>query len=214
LLVVGGLIGLLVLWAPEDYWDRMKTMAHFVDPEESAGAPVDWRRSEDINSANSRLNYWKAGWDMFTHHPVFGIGLCNFTSLIARYIPGEFHVTHNTYLQLLAETGLMGFLLFMAMLTLTYYNLSYAQKHAARCADSGRVYRFCEAARMGLLGFMICMFFISRQSYEPLYWLFTLSALCRGLVFCSGVRGRGSGIRVHSRESVPSRALNGGAAYR
>lgn len=182
LIVLGLIVGLVAAFAPEDYWDRMQTITHFFGTDAQESAPItDWRRSEDINSGANRLAYWKAGLDMFFNHPVFGVGINHFPVVIARYIPGEFHVTHNTYLQLLAETGLCGFLPFMAMLILTFYNLSFCQRRAALFEAPQRMWRFCEAARMGLLGFMICMFFISRQSYEPLYWLITLSAIGRSL---------------------------------
>ncbi|MGH2802201.1 MAG: O-antigen ligase family protein [Thermoleophilaceae bacterium] len=104
LLVVVG-IGVPLLAASPDTWDRL---THYDD------------------GGSGRVDLWTAGWRMAQDHPVAGVGFNNFRAVSSDYTrePGalervEFivdrpHVVHNTYLQLLAENGVIGLLLFVA----------------------------------------------------------------------------------------------------
>ncbi len=91
--------------------------------------PHAWERISDFDTAgNGRSELWEVAWHMTGDHPVAGVGLNNFTVESARYVdrPGnlEFvsliverpHVAHNAYLQLLAETGIVGLALFLGVL--------------------------------------------------------------------------------------------------
>jgi putative inorganic carbon (HCO3(-)) transporter len=61
----------------------------------------------------TRLLVWDAAWNLFVHSPVSGVGWGNFANRYdADVVPGLFDA-HNTYLQLLAETGLVGFVSFL-----------------------------------------------------------------------------------------------------
>jgi len=66
--------------------------------------------------AISRMMLWGTAWDYFVHSPVMGVGWGNFVSLygsdlssFSAWIPPGISEVHNVYLQLLAETGLVGF---------------------------------------------------------------------------------------------------------
>ena len=75
---------------------------------------------DDFTSA-SRLALWGTAGTMFRQHPVLGVGYGNYRSLYNDYLPG---VTpnqldaHNLYLQFLAETGIIGFVVFFTMVTM------------------------------------------------------------------------------------------------
>lgn len=64
--------------------------------------------------AVSRLLLWGTAWDEFIHFPVFGVGWGNFAAPYGGEIPfaPALSEPHNVYLQLLAETGLVGFVAF------------------------------------------------------------------------------------------------------
>lgn len=66
-----------------------------------------------------RFGLWAASFKMFLKSPIWGVGLGTFMSRIQDYIPGANpSYAHNCYLQMLVETGLLGFSSFTAFLYL------------------------------------------------------------------------------------------------
>ena len=61
------------------------------------------------NSDNGRLELWEKAWETWKSYPFFGVGLGGMYRLTDR-------ATHNTYLELLSETGLVGLCIFGAFL--------------------------------------------------------------------------------------------------
>lgn len=64
----------------------------------------------------SRLAIWASAATMFIEHPVLGVGYGNYRSLYSDYLTGveaDQLDAHDLYLQILAETGSIGFVLFM-----------------------------------------------------------------------------------------------------
>jgi O-Antigen ligase len=70
-------------------------------------------RLTSVNSSN-RWRWWSEEWSAFTAHPFggTGAGTFQFTDLRLRLSPLTTEEPHNTPLQLLGETGIVGFLLF------------------------------------------------------------------------------------------------------
>jgi O-antigen ligase len=68
-------------------------------------------------TAAPRIALWGAALLMFASHPLTGIGWMNFAPLLTSVINWQYGAgihPHNVYLSLLAETGLIGFALFLA----------------------------------------------------------------------------------------------------
>lgn len=64
-----------------------------------------------------RSDLWAGAVDSWMRNPVFGIGLGNYSRLSPIYTGNEIpFVAHNTYLSFLAETGLIGALIFVSIL--------------------------------------------------------------------------------------------------
>ena len=65
------------------------------------------------NASDPRVELWSRAWTIWLDHPVLGIG------------PGQYEVlggkvTHNTYLNFLAESGVLGFIAFFAFVLLAF----------------------------------------------------------------------------------------------
>jgi O-antigen ligase len=73
-------------------------------------------------SRSSRLTIWSQAFHHFTAHPVFGIGWSNFQPA-----PGDH--AHNSYLQVLAELGLVGFTLIGGWLISVIWELHKARRY-------------------------------------------------------------------------------------
>lgn len=63
------------------------------------------------NSTSMRMLFITAAWKEFLKHPILGIGLDGF-----RYVnPYEFTYSHNNYVELLSELGIIGFLFYYSI---------------------------------------------------------------------------------------------------
>lgn len=79
---------------------------------------------DDFNKYQSnteRILIWQSAWNMFKDHPVFGVGLGQYTeNYQQKYIspqakePNLTHA-HNNFMQMLAENGIVGFIGFVIM---------------------------------------------------------------------------------------------------
>ncbi|MFB6107303.1 MAG: O-antigen ligase family protein [Haloplanus sp.] len=70
----------------------------------------------DLSNLGVRLRQYAAGLALFLTHPLFGIGGANFPDVAATYgIPDHLPI-HNVYVALLAETGVVGFVLYVGFL--------------------------------------------------------------------------------------------------
>ncbi|MBQ9530792.1 MAG: O-antigen ligase family protein [Eubacterium sp.] len=76
-------------------------------------------------SNQSRMNIWKAGFKIFTEHPIFGLGAG--TENIHQIIISRLHVdrahTHNLFLQIAAEGGIIGLAFAIAIIVVLIKNL-------------------------------------------------------------------------------------------
>lgn len=70
----------------------------------------------DAANLDTRIQQWMAGIDLFVQHPLFGIGGMNFIYHAADYGLTNPLPIHNTYIAILAGTGLPGLLCYLALL--------------------------------------------------------------------------------------------------
>ena len=92
-----------------------------------AANPGAWHRIVQSNQGSGRVDIWKVAWRVVHDHPVVGVGFAQFPQVSPHYVlqPGalqyvnlivEKHiVVHNLYLELWAETGIIGLLLFLGL---------------------------------------------------------------------------------------------------
>jgi putative inorganic carbon (hco3(-)) transporter len=76
---------------------------------------------DDKGSAQSRIPLMKLAFRIIEDNPVLGVGANNFTVVMDRYLTSDFRegwlfTVHNKYLLVLAETGIVGLLAFVAFL--------------------------------------------------------------------------------------------------
>lgn len=74
------------------------------------------------DGGSGRINLWKNGLEVFGENPLFGIGINNFRSYNIN-IYGDSRYLHNTYLQILVETGIVGFSIFLVFVYLFLFRL-------------------------------------------------------------------------------------------
>lgn len=77
---------------------------------------------EDL-SLGGRLRIWKAGVNAFVQRPLIGYGTGAFKIAVSRYLGYAPQVAHNSFLSVLVEEGLVGFLLYAAMFIAVFLSL-------------------------------------------------------------------------------------------
>lgn len=84
-------------------------------------------RIQDLSDASltERADLFIMGLKMFNDYPLFGVGLGNYLYKIGEYGSYNFAYSHNTFVSILAETGFIGFILFIALFMQIGKNIYY-----------------------------------------------------------------------------------------
>lgn len=115
-------------------------------------------------SMSSRFEYSWLALKVFLDHPLLGVGMRNFDRL--NPFGG---LVHNTYLEVLTATGLLGFIPFLIILYLTWKKLKAVQ--TLLNLKKGALYNYAVALELGFLAFMVSALFVSFD-LKKTTWLF------------------------------------------
>ena len=138
-------------------------------------------------SAMGRIYAWQAAIGMALHHPFTGVGINNFISNYFEYSPhwdGRNHAVHSTWFGIIAETGILGFLFFLALivqiLKIGITSVAYFQppKQTAckpREPYSPVLYSCAQSVQAGLAGFCVSGTFLTMGFTWPVYILLSLA---------------------------------------
>jgi len=124
-------------------------------------------------SAMGRIYAWQAAINMAIANPFTGVGLDNFFYNYYFYSPhwdGKNHAVHSTWMQIIAETGFAGLVLFLLMLIgalkVSYQLLKRLNNHEMK--------PLAEGLWLGLLSFCVSGTFLTQGTTWPLYILIGL----------------------------------------
>ncbi|HIE44419.1 MAG TPA: hypothetical protein EYP78_06470 [Candidatus Omnitrophica bacterium] len=95
------------------------------------------------DSLRVRLEYWQAGWEMIKERPLSGFGLGCFGRAYAKYkLPQaeETQMAHNNFLQVWAELGIVGFLIFLAIFIFYFREMTPKLRHLDNFSPLQRVF--------------------------------------------------------------------------
>jgi O-antigen ligase len=138
-------------------------------------------RVTQLEGGTGRTDLWNIGWRMVEDKPVAGVGVGNFQTASIHYLlaPGaierdEFIVdqpkaAHNTYLQVQAELGAIGFALFAAIIFFALLCMLRAARIFERQGER-TMELVARALFIAVAGLLAADFFISEQ-YSKQLWL-------------------------------------------
>lgn len=137
-------------------------------------------RTHGVNTVQTRLEAWSAGMKMFEAHPVFGIGLGNFKTLMPLYSPADLDfksVAHNTYIEYLAELGPIGLLFFLGIAFFAFRSFRKVRYRMRELDPKSFLYIASLSLESGLLGYLVGACFLSAE-YEKLFWVVIFLSIC------------------------------------
>jgi O-antigen ligase len=158
-------IGVLVtLVAGDKYWTRISTVL---------------RPGQDYNltEQQGRVQIWKRGMGYMATHPILGVGAGNFpraegtiSPLVGRMPKGrglKWGPPHNSYVQVAAELGVPGFIVFMMFLFHVFRSL----RAPPAGFETRRQARLAQSLTASLIGFVVGAFFLTLAYQDMLYML-------------------------------------------
>ncbi|MCG3118712.1 MAG: hypothetical protein ALAOOOJD_00966 [bacterium] len=153
LVVAAALFVLLLFFLPETVWDRLGTLSRFGKDDS-----LRWRYRLLLGS-----------WDLFLTHPFTGIGAGNIVLFSFRWV-NRHQAAHNTYLEILAEFGIVAIVIFGLLVHATFRYLRSSYQYFA-VNQRPRLAIIGEGLEAGLLGFLFVSLFLSLH-YEYMFWVF------------------------------------------
>lgn len=173
LIGLAGILAVVFSAASDRYWKQMQTI-------------FNPHQDYNVTSDEGRLRVWKRGLGYMIDHPVVGVGGDNFAvaeGTISAYAKRaergagvRWGAAHNTFIQVGAELGVPGLLLFIGLLVTTFRSLRRVARRAARAGPAGaNLSRLAQALMAALIGFTVGSFFLSLAYTDMLYTLIALS---------------------------------------
>lgn len=169
-------------------------------------------RFEEVQGGTGRTDIWSVGWRMVEAHPIRGVGAGNYEDSAVRYLlrPGAIEhsefivddpkVAHNIYLHVLAELGIVGVLVFLAIIAFALTCMLKAARAFAWLGDV-RMEILARAVFVAVAGILAADLFASEQYSKQLWLLLSLGppllAIARNAA-ASPERSRDGGPRLSS----------------
>jgi O-antigen ligase len=160
--------------ASDQYWQQMGTI----------GSDTDYNRTEE----SGRMQIWRRGIGYMLQHAMLGVGPDNFRAAEGTLSPFadrqqfgvgvRWNAAHNAFIQVGAELGVPGLVLFVAMIVSAFVALRRSQAPGRAAGPADRQTQLAQVLTASLIGFVVGAFFLSLAYSEMLY---TLLAMAVGL---------------------------------
>lgn len=128
-------------------------------------------------SAMGRLWAWQAAWGMALANPITGVGLKNFYSNYYFYSPhwdGLNHAVHSTWFGVMAETGIIGIIVFISMVIKLMLDALKSADRAKACNAPPVICAGAEANLAAILGVAVSGTFLTQGFTWPIYIIASL----------------------------------------
>jgi O-antigen ligase len=155
---------------------------------------------------SGRTDLWAVARQVARDHPILGVGIGNFEDVEPAYasrstnLPGidliidEPHVVHNSYLELLAELGIVGLACFVGLVCGCIVLGWRAVRRFARSGDTD-LELIARGLLVGLSGMLAASFFLSAEYEKQLWLLLGFATALAGVADAALSRNRHEGVR-------------------
>lgn len=182
------LVAVVLLGTASDrYWKQMGTIT----------SDADYNRSDETG----RIKIWQRGIGYMLQYPVFGVGAANFNAAEGKLSPFaerqhlgrgvKWNAAHNSYIQVGAELGIPGLLMFVGMIATAFIALRRSSRRGgvARMSHAGP--ELTQAVSAALIGFVVGAIFLSLAYSEILFTLLALAVALQKVTGSAVARGTG-----------------------
>ena len=156
------------------YWERVSTL----------------KSSEETmkEGEGSRVMQMKLSLEIMKLRPLTGVGLGNFVNakILLLGMNPEYkattHVAHNSYLEVGAEIGILGMILFSYLVVRSILDCRNIEKSFSGNEEYKSYYFLSRGIWVGLVGIAVTFFFLSEQYNSMLYQWFAIITILEGIV--------------------------------
>lgn len=197
-LVAIGALGLMVIvyqLLPAGYQNRIATLSFFTS---ETGIYED-------SSFRGRSSEMLTGLRMFVEHPLLGVGTANYrpnyqqyTQLIGLEFRAEERDPHSLYVQILAETGILGALAFVGLILALLNGLNKACLAIEQAPHLAGWLPWMNSIRLAIISYLLTSFFM-HNAYFRYFWILLALGLA-GIQITYNLLNkteRGSAIEAH-----------------
>jgi O-antigen ligase len=157
--ILGGAI-MFAVAAPSAYWTRIGTI-------------FSLENDYNMNLQTGRMKVWQNGLKMIATYPLTGVGISCFNIAHADFSGTKINISpHNSFVQIAAELGLPGFLLFLLII----FTSMLAARRVRRLSREGRMpqelWWLAAAIEISFIGFMVSASLLT-HAYSPIFCFLT-----------------------------------------
>lgn len=117
------------------------------------------------SSARERTWLWEQGIDMLRDDPTLGIGKGQFSSHSSSGL-----IAHNNYVQSFAETGIIGFFIFLSLIYFSFKSLIIAKQKLLDSNKNKILLSLIEGLLLSLVAFNVTTFFVTMENDVLFVW--------------------------------------------
>jgi len=176
------LVPVVIPLLPQEVIDKINTIPQ-----------IEQGTAAEDGSISARTGAIYTSLDLIKKQPFFGYGLGNSDNVVGI-------ATHNNYLELAVDLGIIGLLVYLAIVAVSFIEIFLA-KRLLRMHNlkSHPAYFYLDGIQVGILGFMAASTFLSVQ-WQPIIWiLFGMSSALYGIVKTEIVPNAGKSISTTTR---------------
>jgi O-antigen ligase len=176
-LISAGLVAvaLLLPFLPAQYMDRLETIS-FLAPNTQNGVYQE-------SSFRGRASEIQTGLLMFATHPVLGVGAANYpvnyqeyTQRIGLEVRSEDREAHSLYVEMLAETGVIGVAAFLGIIFMVFQALTRIKADVMASVAHQKWVSHISALQVALMSYLFAALFL-HGAYIRFFWILLALAM-------------------------------------
>jgi putative inorganic carbon (hco3(-)) transporter len=119
----------------------------------------------------ARIERWEKGKIMLSQYPLLGVGFNNWSIADRTLFGGEGGLSHNIFIECMAELGYAGLTVFSLMILYTFVNNHRTRRIASLPGSENRfIYYMAHGLDAALVGYLVSGFFVT-VLYYPYFWI-------------------------------------------